>query len=528
MEFTFFSASGQVLFVRNDLESGHWLQHEYSLTATFPFDAGKLIQRGQRIAFRDPATDNLEMYEIRQCVNTEPDHAQAITAEHIAVAELQDEHIDKAEYTDVTSAQALYNVLENTDWYRGGLTGGTTQNCDIARGSVWQSVNTICKTWNLYATPRIVLNSDGSIYRKYIDLSPAQGTFRGLRLSIRKNMLDASVTYNDEDVYTALYGYGGTNPSAGSTDEINFSDVVWTATDDHPAKPSGQTYLEDPAKTALYGRNGRPRFGYYQNGAITDPEVLLQKTWETLKTISEPKISISGTCADLKRLGYNDVPIRLHDLALVEIEETGEQFYKEIIMLDVDLVDPSNTRPDIGDYIPNIVYINRDTADKAGGGGGGGGHGQTNAEAEESDTFAMFEKTNDMIGMVVGTRNGGYYVKAGEIVLAINQDGGTNIKLQADTIDIDGIISSLTAKEIYVYALSCASNIVAQGRITANSGVWTDTLKVAAVDATWQSKTVVTGVTLSPTYTFIDKDGYERTGKLVTGVTTETIHYLGY
>ena len=131
----------------------------------------------------------------------------------------------------------------------------------------------------------------------------------------------------------------------------------------------------------------------------------MQKTWETLKTISEPKISISGTVADLKRLGYNDQPLRLHDLAIVEIEETGELFYKEIIMLDIDLVDPSNTRVDIGDYIPNIVYINRDTANKAYGGGGGGGHGQTNAEIEEGATFSMFEKTNDMIGMVVGTRS---------------------------------------------------------------------------------------------------------------------------
>ena len=169
----------------------------------------------------------------------------------------------------------------------------------------------------MYITPRVVLSASGEITGRYLDISPAQGTWNGVRLSVRKNVLDVSVTYNDEDVYTALYGYGGTNPSAGEDDEITFSDVVWTATGGHPAKPSGQTYLEDPAKTALYGRNGRPRFGYYQNSAITDPEILLQKTWETLKTISEPKISISGTVADLKRLGYNDQPLRLHDLAIV-------------------------------------------------------------------------------------------------------------------------------------------------------------------------------------------------------------------
>ena len=467
MDFTFLSAAGQTLFVRSDAESGHWVQHELSLTATFPRVAGKIIQRGQRVAFRDPATDSLEVYEIRQCVNREPDHAQEITAESIAVAELQDEHINSMSLTNVTAATALYTVLGATEWFRGGLTGGELKPVDISRGSVWQAIKTIEQNWNLYATPRVEISEAGVITGRFIDLAPAQGTFRGLRLSIQKNMLDSTVTYNDEDVYTALYGYGGSvekSQSSGddTTEELTFADVVWTATGGHPAKPAGQTYLEDPSKTALYGRGGRPRFGYYQNSAITDPAVLLQKTWETLQTVSAPKISISGTCEDLKRLGYNDAPIRLHDIAIIEIEETGELFSKEIIMLDVDLVDPSNTRPDIGDYIPNIIYINRNTEKHASGGGGGGGHGQTNAELEESDTFTMFEKTNDRIGMVVGTRNGGYYVKAGEIALAINKSGETGSYESTATISADHINISATST---VYTLAGAMHKDADGKL---------------------------------------------------------------
>lgn len=462
MEFTFFTASGQTLFVRNDAESGHWLPHEYSLTATFPYDPRKVIERGMRVAFRDPSTDSLELYEIRQCVDTEPDHAQEITAEHIVVAELQSEHINRTEITDKTAAEALTSALTGTLWSIGTNTASGTQSADFARGSVWQAITAIKQNWNVYITPRDVLSASGAITGRYLDITPAQGTWHGVRLAIRKNVLDVSVTYNDEDVYTALYGYGGTNQTAGENDEITFSDVVWTATNDHPAKPSGQPYIEDPAKTALYGHDGRPRFGFYQNSAITDPEVLLQKTWETLKKISEPKISISGTVADLKRLGYNDVPLRLHDLALVEIEETEEQFYKEIIMLDVDLIDPSNTRVAIGDYIPNIVYINRDTANKAGGGGGGGGHGQTNAEVEEGETFAMFEKTNDMIGMVVGTRNGGYYVKAGEIALSINKSGETGSYESTATINADHINISATST---VYTLAGAMHKDSDGKL---------------------------------------------------------------
>lgn len=428
MEFIFLNAAGQTLFSRDDMESGHWVQEQMNVTADFPFDPAKKIERGMRIAFRDPATDGIEVFEIRVVVNQEPNHYQQITAEHIALSELSDEHINTTEITDQTAAQALTTALTGTLWSVGNNTASGTQSADLSRGSVWDAVNTIQSNWNVYITPRVVISSAGAITGRYLDISPAQGTWRGLRLSVRKNMTDPAVTINDEDVLTALYGYGGNVdvPQASGddeTEELTFADVVWTATSDHPAKPSGQTYLEWPEKTALYGRNGRPRYGYYQNSGIKDANILLQKTWEALKKTADPKISISGTVTDLYRLGYKDEPIRLHDLAIVEIEETGEQFQKDIICCDVDLVDPANTRPEIGDYIPNIIYINRDTNEKARGGGGGGGRGNTDVEDDLIKTFTEWVKTDNMIGMIVGTRQGNNYVKAGQIILAINESG---------------------------------------------------------------------------------------------------------
>lgn len=439
MECIFLNAAGQTLFTRADMESGHWVQQEMSVNADFPFVPDKVIQIGQRIAFRDPATDNLEVFEIRNVINTPADQYQQITAEHIAVAELSDEHINNKEITNKTAAQALTTALSGTLWSVGTNTASGTQSVDISRGSVWNAVIAIQQNWNVYITPRVVISAAGAITGRFLDIAPAQGTFRGLRLSIRKNLLDPAVTYDDTEVLTALYGYGGnvdvaTSGQDDTTEELTFRDVTWTATSGHPAKPAGQTYLEWPEKTAIYGRNGRPRFGYYQNGSIEDANVLLQKTWESLKKSADPKIGIAGTCVDLYRMGYKDQPLRLHDIAVVEIEETGELFNKEIITLDVDLVDPSGSRPEIGDYIPNIVYINRETnsyatTGKSGGGGGGGGGRSSGSDTNLYDTYAQFDKKTDkygsMIGMTVGTRNGGYYIKAGQIVLAINKSGET-------------------------------------------------------------------------------------------------------
>jgi hypothetical protein len=101
--------------------------------------------------------------------------------------------------------------------------------------------------------------------------------------------------------------------------------------------------------------------------------------------------------------------------------------------------------PEIGDYIPNIVYIQRRTEEQAtgGGGGGGGGRGQTKLEAELKETYTAWEKSDERIGMIIGTVNGGYYVKAGEIALAINKSGQTGeyestALINADHVNISG------------------------------------------------------------------------------------------
>ena len=488
MDFIFLNAAGQTLFSRNDMESGHWVQEQMNVTADFPYDPAKVIQRGQRIAFRDPATDNIEVFEIRVVVNHEPGHYQQITAEHIALSELSDEHINTTEITDKTAGQALTTVLTGTLWSLGTNTATGNQSADISRGSVWDAVNTIQNNWNVYITPRVVISSAGAITGRYLDVSPAQGTWRGLRLSVRKNMTDPAVTFNDEDVLTALYGYGGNVdvPQASGddeTEELTFADVVWTATSDHPAKPSGQTYLEWPEKTALYGRNGRPRFGYYQNGSITDAETLLEKTWEALKKTADPKINISSNVADLYRLGYKDQPIRLHDLAIVDIEETGESFQKEVICNDVDLVDPTGTRPEIGDYIPNIIYINRETNKKASGRGGGGGRGQTNDEDDDSKYVTWFEKTDRLIGMLAGIKDGDEYIKVGEICLAINDSDDILANIKADHVNISATSTAhmLAGSIVYdangnlVLKESSGGGVYVEhndGQTTATFGVW--------------------------------------------------------
>lgn len=412
MDFTFLKADGTVAFFRSDAEQAEWTQEELSLLCTFPVDREKIIERGMTVLFKDPASGDWQAYEIRNCTIFPGESYQQFTAEDIAISELMDCHISEdIELTDITAGEAVARIIGGTGWNIGTNSASGTSLGDIGRGSVWQGISTIKNNWNVYIMPRVTVNA-GGISGRYLDILPPDGVWRGLRLSINKNCADPCVTYDDSELYTALYGYGASyiegdeEPETQVTVETTFESVVWAKTGDHPAKPAGQKYLEWPEKTALYGRRGKPRFGYFQNTTIKDPEVLLEKTWATLKVCSEPKVSITGTVIDLRRMGYADQPLRLHDMCIVDVNPDGVQMYRQIIKLTVDLLDETKNRPTIGDYLPNIIYINRETEEfatggskgvatrDAGGRGGGGGRTRSAKKQGEFETDILQNERN--------------------------------------------------------------------------------------------------------------------------------------
>ena len=404
MEFTFLKGDS-VAFFRSDAQTAEWTQEEMNVHCTFPLLQEKIIERGMILLFQDPATDDWQAFTIRQCKGFA--NYQQVETEHIAITELSSCHVpEKIELDNVTAQEALNSILPGTGWSIGNIGSNPVSSGDLSRGSVWQNISTISSNWNVFILPRVTVNASGIVGR-FLDLIPTTGTDRGLRLAVNKNVTDPCVTYDDSELCTALYGYGGTY-SEGTLDErvtleYNFSEVVWDKTNDHPAKPAGQKYLEYPEMTALYGVNGKPRFGYYQNTNINDPAVLLQKTWETLKNCCQPKISITGTATELNRLGYADVPLRLYDMAIIEIEPLGLLFYKLVVKLTVNLLDPTKNLPTIGDYIPNIIFINRETESFATGGGkgsgrGGGGKGMTKLDEKNSEYETEFYDTGRELG----------------------------------------------------------------------------------------------------------------------------------
>ena len=167
--------------------------------------------------------------------------------------------------------------------------------------------------------------------------------------------------------------------------------------------------------------------------------------------------------------------------------------------------------------------------------------------------------------MVVGTYNGGYKVKGGEIALSINeQDASTRILLEADVIDIEDLLSAIAGEGITCTDLTCVGsvsvdqNIDCEGSITgytviaengveiqgglldcydidcadidaANLKVPDGALTVGADAASWKSTTIPV-LTYSQQHSWVYRSGgndYTFIGYAIGTHTTKTIDYLG-
>ena len=65
MQFLFFNAADQPLFLRMDAEQAAWTVEEMQLSAVFPYDPARVIQRGQRVGFTDEV-GIFQPFEIRK------------------------------------------------------------------------------------------------------------------------------------------------------------------------------------------------------------------------------------------------------------------------------------------------------------------------------------------------------------------------------------------------------------------------------------------------------------------------------
>ena len=180
------------------------------------------------------------------------------------------------------------------------------------------------------------------------------------------------------------------------------------------------------------------------------------------------------------------------------------------------------------------------------------------AEDDVNMIGSKFHVQADRIGMVVGYNSQGNYIKAGQIVLAINNDHGTEALIQADTIYIQGLVDALVSYDLTTATLHTNNTAEFDGEVTFNDGAdFNDTDVTGIVNlyadyatfdsltlakgngyqaVSWQSVQIrhATGFSQYHYFCYGNSTATDLTvegkagGYVATGETTDTLNYLGY
>ena len=328
------------------------LQHEeeqFTLFAKIPLSCALAANQG--IGFRC-IDGRYRIFEIIKREIVEPDGVWEIQAIDKAVRELMEEPVTDIRARNSTISDYVGRLIQNTRFTLGTVTTYESGTTSAYYQSVWSALENAANVFGVNIIPYYIFEN-GAVVERRIDITATVGANRGRIFELGDDMSAIRISYDESNIVTALYGRGkGVEIEGGEDDEasygrrLTFADATWSTLSGDPAdKPEGQEWVGDPAALAQFGRAGRHRFGFAVFEDITDPDALLDVTWELLQERKQPAITINASVYDTERImGRSHEAVRLGDPVLVRLPKRGIDINAQITAIKRDYIKPEETQ----------------------------------------------------------------------------------------------------------------------------------------------------------------------------------------
>lgn len=288
----------------------------YTLDATVSEDLR--VQNGEHIGFRC-VDGHFRLFTVTKRDNDDGRHQTIIKATDAIVQELKEATVEEIQQLDVGLKAAIEGLIAASDtteaWEVIGEEPDRQEKSRAYLSSIWTMLETYKTMYEWQILPYYAFEN-GKISKRVIELQEDVAVFRGRILKSRKDAANVSVIKNNPPV-TRLYGVGASTGSGDLQTNLTFAEVEWSVAKGDPVdKPKGQSWVEDPAAVAKYGRHGATA----PFNDVEDPAELLKKTWEHLQTVKEPSCTVEANIQDLERVpGHEHQIIRLGDLVPIRL-----------------------------------------------------------------------------------------------------------------------------------------------------------------------------------------------------------------
>lgn len=308
----------------------------------------KNIEKGYRILYQDRLNEWHEyiVQSIKTKHNSSDDIFLEVYAENSFYETLGD-YIEDKRPRNSTATNALSEALATSRWEVGVVENLGLNTTSFYRCSVKDAVqNKIVKVWGGEFSTSIKVEGNKIVSRK-VNIYKKRGDDHGKRFVYGKDIHEIEKVVNEEDIITALYGFGKgeeIEETGGHGRRIDFADIN-----------NGKKYVENNAARLKYGRNsdkGKVHvFGKIEFDDITDKRELLAKTKEELEKASTPKITYNAAVEDLAKHGFEYEGVRLGDTVTVIDEELGLRLKARVIKLVKNLDNSSADKITLGNFV---------------------------------------------------------------------------------------------------------------------------------------------------------------------------------
>lgn len=288
---------------------------------TVEFDCLSAPEKGERLLWRDP-TDGVWREHV--VVRTdEPLGGPAHVYAESSLCELLGDFVEEIQLVSKTAAQALASVLGVTRWSSGEVgVGGAARGCLLYHVNALAALRRVEEVWGSEAEAVIAV-ADGRVASRTVNLPTRRGEWRGARFSYGKTLAACTRTVLEDEVFTALYGYGKGLPiydeqgvaTGGFTRRLTFGSVN-----------NDVNWVGDEAARLVWGRpdgaGGKAhRFGHVVFPDCEDATELKALTEAALAAACEPRVSYEVDVAAVD--GGADVRLG-DDVAVIDSSRSPE------------------------------------------------------------------------------------------------------------------------------------------------------------------------------------------------------------
>ena len=293
---------------------------------TVEFASWDVPAKGDRLLWKDGATWR-EYVVVR---TEEPLVGPCEVYAESSFCEMLGDYIVERRLVNSSAENALSVALETTRWDAGVSFYGRQNGCLLYHMNALEAIHKVADIWG-GELASVITVANGRVASRAVKMPRRLGADRGLRFTYGKNMVGCTRTVLEDDVVTAMYGYGQGLPAVdddgvftgGYRRKLTFGEIN-----------DGKDYVEDTDALAVWGRWDAERqekqhfFGQVTFSDCDDKYELLYLTQRALREANTPQVSYE---VDVAALDGGDAGLG-DTVSVVDTSRTPEWRFKARIV----------------------------------------------------------------------------------------------------------------------------------------------------------------------------------------------------